>query len=94
MDALGDHAADLCPSGFGRIHRYSSMRDAIAIHVASAAGRYCVLEAPFLVPGTESRSADFLIDPPGPSKSPDARPTVCDITVVSSLKGAVRAKAM
>lgn len=41
MDALGDHAADLCPAGFGRTHRHNSLRNVIAYHVDRAAALDC-----------------------------------------------------
>eukprot|EP00177_Eucheuma_denticulatum_P008109 GFKZ01014774.1.p1 GENE.GFKZ01014774.1~~GFKZ01014774.1.p1 ORF type:complete len:100 (+),score=0.46 GFKZ01014774.1:88-387(+) len=69
MDMLGDHAADLCPSGFGRKQRNNSLHNVIAGKVARAAGLDCQLDALLPVPGIQLLPANILLHPP---VAPDA----------------------
>ena len=83
MDALGDHATH-CKTGFGMIHRHDTVRNQIATHAFRAAGLACTLQVPFLVPNTNHRPADILVQPvlPPPGMLPD-KPTAYDVTIRS-----------
>lgn len=87
MDALGDHAADLCRKGYGWGHRHKVVVSVFGREVFSAAGFRCNYEVPLLVPGTLLRPADILVDPPPPAPGENpGKPTAYDVTIVSPFK--------
>eukprot|EP00177_Eucheuma_denticulatum_P003828 GFKZ01006916.1.p1 GENE.GFKZ01006916.1~~GFKZ01006916.1.p1 ORF type:complete len:203 (-),score=5.57 GFKZ01006916.1:72-680(-) len=93
MDLLGDHAANLCRSGFGGKHRHDTLHIVMASQVPRAAGLDCQVEAPPLVPGTELRQADILMHPPTAPDGSATRPIACNFTVTSMFREDLRTKA-
>lgn len=65
MDALGDYPSQ-CSHYFGTIHRYNTLRKCLARDVFKAAGLAYQLEVPFLIPDTQHRPADILVEPSAP----------------------------
>ncbi|CDF35682.1 unnamed protein product [Chondrus crispus] len=45
------------------IHRHNTLRNQLATHAFRVAGRACTLEVPFLIPNTNHRPADILVQP-------------------------------
>lgn len=86
MDALGDHATH-CSRGYGITQRYNSLHNSLPRHVFKAAGLTYYLEVPFLIPNTQLRPTDILVQPVthAPGLAPD-HPTAYDVTVRSPFR--------
>ena len=98
MDNRGDHATK-CSHGFGYTHRHNTLRNAIARKIFKPAGLAYNIEVPFLIPDSNLRPADILVQAHSSqvSESP-TRPTAYDVTVRSpftthSLKSAATVRA-
>lgn len=66
------------------IHRHDKLHNKLAIHAFRAAGLTCTLPVLLLIPNTDHRPADVLVqpDPPPPDMPPD-KPTAYDVTIRS-----------
>ena len=88
MDAPVDHATH-CKTGLGMIHRHETVRNQIATHAFRTASLACTFELPFLVPNTNHRPADILIQPtPPPPRMLLDKPTAKDVTIRSPITAA------
>ena len=93
MESRGDHATH-CTSGFGATHRHKKLRNELAKPAFRAAGLACSIEVPFLIPNTDHRSADILVQSAAPAPGmPLGKPTAYDVTVRSFYMKAIIRKA-
>ena len=93
MDPRGDHAA-ICAHGFGVVNRHNTVRNLLARHAFRAAGLSCNLEVPFILPGSDARPADILVQPTAPpAGAPPDRPIAYDVTVISVYRGGTLSRA-
>eukprot|EP00177_Eucheuma_denticulatum_P006688 GFKZ01012160.1.p1 GENE.GFKZ01012160.1~~GFKZ01012160.1.p1 ORF type:complete len:238 (-),score=20.17 GFKZ01012160.1:1955-2668(-) len=84
MDALGDHASDLCNKGHGWNTRHRAVYITLGRELFSAAGLNVRYEVPNLVPGLNVRPADILVTERQDGSSPlPPLPVAYDVTVVS-----------